>query len=186
MKLGLYILTLAIIISSCTTITSSNIPGTKEQAFPSFMKGKFELVYPESFQGFMEGEENKTTLDIQNTKIILLNSEGESTMKLNDSLYISKIKKQYYLSMGESPNFSVFKIIRVGPDLELHALSAKTGTTEEQLKPFFSSIKNDSKMVEETGEMMDSYVVTIDNQKIDRYYKSEYIHVEPFTLKKIK
>lgn len=186
MKRSYYILALLIIVSSCTTITSSNIPGAKVDVFPTFMNGTFELIYPESFQGFMEGEENKSTLVIRNTEILLSTSDGESTLRLNDSLYISKIKKQYYLSMGESPNFSVFKIIRVGPDLELHALSAKTGTTEEQLKPFFSSIKNDSKMDEETGEMMDSYVVTIDNQKIDRYYKSEYIHVEPFTLKKVK
>ena len=38
----------------------------------------------------------------------------------------------------------------------------------------------------ETGEITESYIVTIDDKKIDSYYKSDVIHVEPFTLKRTK
>ena len=65
-------------------------------------------------------------------------------------------------------------------------MNAKAEVTLEQLRPFFSEVTTNSNMDEETGELTESYVVTIDDKKIDSYYKSDIIHVEPFTLKRIK
>ncbi|MNR62146.1 hypothetical protein D3C85_1840800 [compost metagenome] len=65
-------------------------------------------------------------------------------------------------------------------------MNAKSGVTAEQMQPFFSKVSTDSSVDEETGEVTDSYIVTIDDSKIEKYYASDLIHVEPFTLKRVK
>lgn len=186
MKIALYISGLLIFLNSCTIITSTNAPGKAEKAFPKTMIGKYELVYPESFQGMMEGADLKTTVEIKSDEIIMNSGEGDSHLKINDSISVTKLGKQYYLCMGKAPVLNVFKVIKKGKDLELHSINAKPEVTADQLKPFFSEVVTTSSVDEETGESTDSYVVTIDDKKIDSYYKSDIIHVEPFTLKRMK
>jgi len=186
MKITSYIAGLLILLSACTIVTSTNAPGKPESAFPKSMIGKYELIYPESFQGMMEGTNMKTTVQIKSDELIMDSGEGESHMKINDSISVTKLGKQYYLCMGKAPVLNVFKVIKKGKDLELHAMNAKEGVTAEQLKPFFSEVTTNSDLDEETGEITESYVVTIDDKKIDSYYKSDIIHVEPFTLKRMK
>lgn len=88
--------------------------------------------------------------------------------------------------MGKAPVLNVFKVVAKGKDFEFHSMNAKSGVTADQLKPFFSDVKTDSSLDEETGEVTESYVVTIDDSKIEKYYSSDLIHVEPFMLKRIK
>ena len=186
MKIALTIAGLLIFLNSCTIITSTNSPGNPEAAFPKSMIGKYELIYPESFQGMMEGADMKTTVVIKSDELIMNSGEGDSHMKINDSISVTKLGKQYYLCMGKAPVLNVFKVIKKGKDLELHSMNAKEGVTADQLKPFFSQVSTTQNADEETGEITESYVVTIDDSKIDSYYKSDIIHVEPFTLKRIK
>jgi len=186
MKIALYIAGFLLFLNSCTIITSTNAPGKAEKAFPKTMIGKYELVYPESFQGMMEGAELKTTVEIKSDELIMNSGEGDSHMKINDSISVTKLGKQYYLCMGKAPVLNVFKVIKKGKDLELHSMNAKTEVTADQLRPFFSEVTTSSSVDEETGEITDSYTVTIDDKKIDSYYKSDIIHVEPFTLKRVK
>jgi hypothetical protein len=186
MKITLYIAGFLIFLNSCTIITSTNAPGKEEKTFPKSMLGTYELIYPESFQGMMEGAEMKTTVEIKSDELILNSGQGDSHMKINDSISITKLKKQYYLCMGKAPVLNVFKVIKKGKDLELHSMNAKAEVTVEQLKPYFSEVKTTSTLDEETGELTETYVVTIDDKKIDSYYKSDIIHREPFTLKRTK
>ena len=186
MKFTLYIAGFLIFLSSCTIITSTNAPGKAQKTFPKAMVGSYELIYPESFQGMMEGAEMKTTVEIKSDELILNSGEGDSHMKINDSISVTKLGKQYYLCMGKAPVLNVFKVIKKGKDLELHSMNAKAEVTVEQLRPFFSEVTTNSNLDEETGELTESYVVKIDDKKIDSYYKSDIIHVEPFTLKRIK
>lgn len=186
MKIALYIAGFLILLSSCTIITSTNAPGKAQNAFPKSMIGKYELIYPESFQGMMEGADMKTTVQIKSDELILNSGEGDSHMKINDSISVTKLGKQYYLCMGKAPVLNVFKVIKKGKDLELHSMNAKDGVTAEQLKAFFSDVTTNSDLDEETGEITESYTVTIDDKKIESYYKSDIIHVEPFTLKRTK
>lgn len=186
MKIALSIAGLLIFLNSCTIITSTNAPGKAEKAFPKTMIGSYELVYPESFQGMMEGAELKTTVTIKSDELIMNSGEGDSHMKINDSISVTKLGKQYYLCMGKAPVLNVFKVIKKGKDLELHSMNAKEGVTADQLRPFFSQVTINSDVDEETGEITDSYTVTIDDKKIDSYYKSDIIHKEPFMLKRQK
>lgn len=186
MKIALYITGLLIFLNSCTIITSTNAPGTPEKAFPKMMIGKYELIYPESFQGMMEGADMKTLIEIKSDELIMNSGEGDSHMKLNDSISVTKLGKQYYLCMGKEPSLNVFKVIKKGKDLELHSMNAKEGVTVDQLKQFFSQVTTNTDLDEETGELTESYVVTIDDTKIDSYYNSDIIHKEPFTLKRRK
>ncbi len=186
MKIALYITGLLIFLNSCTIITSTNAPGKPEKTFPKSMLGKYELIYPESFQGMMEGTEMKTIIEIKSDELIMNSGEGDSHMKINDSISVTKLGKQYYLCMGKEPVLNVFKVIKKGKDLELHSMNAKEGVTADQLKPFFSQVTVNTDTDEETGETTESYVVTIDDSKIDSYYKSDVIHVEPFILKRKK
>lgn len=186
MKIALYITGLLIFLNSCTIVTSTNAPGKPEKAFPKAMIGKYELIYPESFQGMMEGADMKTIVQIKSDELIMNSGEGDSHMKLNDSISINKLGKQFYLCMGKEPSLNVFKVIKKGKDWELHSMNAKEGVTGDQLKPFFSQVTINSDLDEETGEITESYIVTIDDKKIDSYYKSDIIHIEPFTLKRTK
>lgn len=186
MKIALYFTGVLILLNSCTIVTSTNAPGKPEKLFPKSMIGSYELIYPESFQGMMEGAEMKTTVEIKSDEFILNSGEGDSHMKINDSISINKLGKQYYLCMGKAPVLNVFKVIKKGKDLELHGMNAKAEVTAEQLKPFFSQVTENSDLDEATGEITKSYAVTIDDKKLDKYYKSDIIHVEPFTLKRIK
>jgi len=187
MKIALITITgFLIFLNSCTIITSTNAPGKAEKAFPKSMVGNYELIYPESFQGMMEGTEMKTTVSIKSDELVMNSGEGDSHMKINDSISVTKLGKDYYLCMGKAPVLNVFKVIKKGKDLELHSMNAKEGVTADQLQPFFSQVTTNSDTDEETGEITESYVVTIDDSKIDSYYKSDIIHVEPFTLKRKK
>lgn len=186
MKIALYITGFLIFLNSCTIITSTNAPGKPEKVFPKSMVGNYELIYPESFQGMMEGTEMKTTVVIKSDELIMNSGEGDSHMKINDSISVNKLGKDYYLCMGKAPVLNVFKVLKKGKDLELHSMNAKEGVTADQLKPFFSQVTTNADKDEETGEITESYVVTIDDSKIDGYYKSDIIHVEPFTLKRKK
>lgn len=186
MKLALYIAGILLFLNSCTIVTSTNAPGKPEKAFPKAMIGKYELIYPESFQGMMEGADMKTIIEIKSDELIMNSGEGDSHMKLNDSISVNKLGKQFYLCMGKEPALNVFKVIKKGKDWELHSMNAKEGVTADQLKPFFSNVSTNTDLDEETGELTESYIVTIDDRKIDSYYKSDIIHIEPFTLKRTK
>jgi len=186
MKIAYYIAGILFFLNSCTIITSTNTPGKAESVFPKFMIGKYELIYPESFQGMMEGADMKTMIEIKSDELIMNSGEGDSHMKLNDSISVTKLGKQYYLCMGKAPVLNVFKVVKEGKNLVLHSMNAKAEVTADQLKPFFSEVTTTTNTDEETGELTESYSVTIDDSKIDSYYNSDIIHVEPFTLKRKK
>lgn len=80
MKIALYITGLLIALNSCTIVTSTNAPGKPEKVFPKSMIGSYELVYPESFQGMMEGADMKTTVHIKADELIVSNPDGDSHM----------------------------------------------------------------------------------------------------------
>ncbi|MDR0802343.1 hypothetical protein [Fluviicola sp.] len=186
MKLVLYIAGILFFFQSCTIVTSTNAPGKPEKAFPKMMIGSYELIYPESFQGMMEGADMTTTVEIKADEIIISNSEGDSHLKINDSIAVTKLGKRYYLCMGKAPVLNVFRVVAKGKDFEFHSMNAKSGVTAGQLKPFFSNVTTESSMDEESGEMTESFVVTIDDSRIEKYYASDLVHLEPFMLKRIK
>ncbi len=63
----------------------------------------------------------------------------------------------------------VMKVIKTGTGLELQGINAKEGVKEEQLKPYFSKVEVVSELDEESGEINESYHVTIDDKKLKKY-----------------
>ena len=179
--IGLFLLS-----TSCTSVSSKNLPGKKAESFPKKMIGEFEVVYPEDFAALLGGEDAKTYVSFTKNAMIFKNIEGETSTNLGDSLYVTSIGKTFYLSMGEAPNFTIFKVAYSGKDILLYPLYANEGTTKEQLDPYFSDVEEILPEIVEGEEPGDiSYSVTIDDKKLDSYFKSDIPLKDPYRLKRV-
>ncbi len=179
---GLLLLALA----SCTPVTTTNLPGEKLDKIPKNLLGTFELQYPGDLAELTSDPAAKTYVTIKSDRILMTDQNGDSETMLGDSLYFSKIGKQVYLSMGERPDFTVFKVVKKGKDIQLFCLysdNAEIGSSE--LSPFFSTVTEIQGEPDENGEPgMTSYRVTVDDKKLASYFESEIPMADPFILKK--
>ncbi len=55
MKKFLYCCLILLSAASCTSITAVNQPGKPENEFPEFMRGEFDLIFPETMSDMMDG-----------------------------------------------------------------------------------------------------------------------------------
>jgi len=176
--IGLVIVSLA----SCTVVTSTNVPGKKATKFPKAMLGKFELQYPESLS-MLASEGEPTYVIFKADRMIIDNSEGQTTNMIGDSLFFSTIGKQQYLSLGVEPNISVFKIVKNGKNFDFFSMCSGEAVSLSDLEYYFSKVEEIPGEVDEEGEAgASSYSVTIDDAKLDGYFKSKLPMSEPFKL----
>jgi hypothetical protein len=170
-------------LSSCTIVTSTNVPGKNAKKFPKSLQGYYQLELGEDFAAFM-GEENKMYVTFKSDRMVVNDGTTDTETLLGDSLFVSKIKKGYYLSMGAGTNYTVYKLKKEGNDVIMYPLFAQEGVTSNDLKPFFKSVEEIPGEVDENGEMgASSMSVTIDNAKLEEYFKSDLVMKEPFKLK---
>jgi hypothetical protein len=175
--IGLVIISLA----SCTIVTSTNVPGKKATKFPKSLIGKYELQYPEALS--MLAGEVPTYVTFKADRMIIDNTEGQTTNMIGDSLFLSTIGKQVYISLGVEPNISVFKIVKSGKNLELFSMCSSEGVTLSDLENYFSKVEEIPGEVDDEGEVGESsYTVTIDDAKLDSYFKSKLPMSDPFKL----
>jgi len=186
-KYLLFIGLFTLLLSSCTPVTSTNLPGKKANEVPKAMRGKFELIYPETFAGLMEESGEKTFVTFK-ADGLLMDSDEEKMSKLNDSLFISSIGKQWYISLGAAPELNVFKVVKKGKSFELYPMYSMETITSDDLTPYFSNVKEEVSEADENGEGggVASFNVTIDDSKLDSYFKSALPSSEPFKLVKAK
>lgn len=180
MKFLSYITSLLIILSSCTVVTSKNIPGKTVATFPKNMQGFYTLKYPESFAAMMEGVSSDVEI---NANQILMTTDGkENVMQLNDSLFLSKIKKDLYLSIGAEPSLTVFKLVKDGDNWNLLPMFTENASIED-MRPYFETIEA-TQMPSEDGEGEGNliYEVTINDKKLASYFKSDLPSKDPFKL----
>lgn len=178
---------LVLALSSCTLITSANIPGKQASKIPKALVGKYELQYPHQLADMMQGAEAKTYITFASDRMTVSSPEGDNTSMLGDSLFFSKIKKQLYLSMGAPPSLVVFKIVRSGKDLQLFPLFGTETATAADLSPYFSKLVEVPGEIGEDGEIgASTYEVTIDDKKLESFFKSDAALKDPFTLKPVK
>lgn len=176
---------LTILMTSCTVVTTTNVPGKKGAKFPKNMLGKYLLEYPGSLAALTEGEGAQTYVTFKSKSMIITNSDGDTETQLGDSLFISSIGKQLYISLGAEPNISVFRIEKSGKNILLYSMCTENYITTADLNPFFSKVEEVAGEPDENGEAgASSFVVTIDDSKLDEYYKSGLPMKDPFTLKK--
>jgi len=181
--LGLFTL----FISSCTPVTSTNVPGSKMNQIPKNLRGKYELVYPGDLGSMMDESEEKTIVTFASDGIIFNGTEGDSKSKLNDSLFVSKIGKQIYIALGSSPDLNVFKVVKKGKEIELYPMYCMDYVSQDELKAYFSNVEEVVGEPDENGEPgMSTFVVTIDDKRLDSYFESDYPSKDPFKLVKTK
>ena len=173
---------LIVSLASCTIVTSTNIPGKKATKFPKSMLGKFELQYPESL-AMLSGEGVSTYVTFKADRMIIDNEEGQTINMIGDSLFFSTIGKQQYLSLGVEPNISVFKIVKNGKNLDLFSMCASEAITLSDLEYYFAKVEEIPGEADDEGEAgASSYTVTIDDAKLDDYFKSKLPMADPFKL----
>jgi hypothetical protein len=180
------LITLSLI--SCTVITATNVPGRKNNSFPKDLIGNYEVEFPEDFAAIMEGEEgSKMYITFKSNSIIIKDKEGETETALEDSLYFSMIGTNYYLSFGGEPELSIFKLVKSKKSILLYPMYAREDVTQEELSQFFTSVVSTSESSDDSAGMStSSYSVTIDESKLDAYFKSDIPLKEPYKLIKKK
>jgi len=178
---------LVIILSSCTLITSTNVPGKIVAKTPKTFVGKYELQYPSDFASMMEGSGEKTYITLESDRMVVSNAEGDNTSMLGDSLFFSTIKKQTYLSMGAPPSLIVFKVVKSGKDINLFPMFGTEAANATSMQPYFSKVTEVPGEPGEDGEPgTPTYEVTIDDSKLENFFKSDIVMKDPFVLKKVK
>ncbi|ASS47297.1 MAG: hypothetical protein A3D31_15750 [Candidatus Fluviicola riflensis] len=170
-------------ITSCTIVTSTNVPGKTATKFPKNMSGKYILQYPEELS-MLAVEGSDTYVTFKGDEMIVDNTDGQTITKLGDSLFFSTIGKQQYLSFGVSPQINVFKVVKNGKNIELFSMCGDV-TSSGDLTNFFSNVKEIPGEVDENGDTgAASYEVTIIDGKLNDYFESSIPMKEPFVLKK--
>lgn len=171
--------------ASCTIVTTTNVPGKTASKFPKNLNGNYILQYPEALS-MLAVEGVDTYVTIKGSELTVDNAEGPTVTKLGDSLFFSTIGKQQYLSFGVDPQINVFKLVKKGSDIQLFSICGDV-TSSDDLTSFFSNVKEIPGEADENGEVgASSYEVTIDDAKLDDYFKSSIPMKEPFLLKKVK
>lgn len=193
----LSILTLALLsTTSCTVISSRNVPGEQQAEFPKQLQGTFELVYPAEFQSLIEADSTAgaTRVEITATKLVQIEEDGSRReLILGDSIFFSTIGNDTYLSMGPTPYYTVMKAEISEWETKLYAMYTYEEVTKKDLKKYFKKVEIE-KVVGEDGEEvpededlgMHNYIVTIKDSKIDDFFKSKYAPTDGFTLRRIK
>lgn len=186
MKLLLYLF-VGLSLTSCTVVSSTNIPGEKQDAFPKEFNGKFQLEYPEDFS-FMEEEGADPTIVTFKKNVITFEMGGEKSVSyLGDSIHYSTIGTDHFLSMGKEPSITVFKMLKSGKNILLYPLFVYEDVEKDVLASYFSRVDAEYGEPDEEGNTsLLSYSVTIDDKKLGSFFESEYVYSSPFVLKKAK
>ncbi len=193
----LSILTLVLLTAtSCTVITSRNIPGEQQTEFPQHLQGTFELVYPAEFQSLLDADSTAGTTRVEITANKLTQIEESGSRReliLGDSIFFSKIGNDTYLTMGGAPNYTVMKAEISEWETKLYAMYTYEEVTKKDLKKYFGKVKidkavgEDGKKVSEEDDLgMHNYVVTIKDSKLADFFNSKYAPTDGFTLRRIK
>jgi hypothetical protein len=126
-------------------------------------------------------------ITFKSNSIIIKDKEGETETSLGDSLYFSMIGTNYYLSFGEEPEISLFKLVKNRKSIFLYPMYAREKVTEEELSKYFTSVVSTSEASDDSvGMSTSSYSVTIDETKLEAYFKSDIPLKDAYILKKKK
>lgn len=173
---------LVVALSSCTIVTSTNVPGKNLKKIPKTLQGHYELELGEDYAAFMGDQ--KMYVTFKSDRMVVNDGTTDTETLLGDSLFVSRISKNYYLSMGAGTSYTVYKLKKEGKNLMMYPLFAEEGVTANDLKPFFKSVEEIPGEMDENGEEgAPSMSVSIDDAKLEDYYKSDLVMKEPYRLK---
>lgn len=182
MKKFLYCCLILLSAASCTSITAVNQPGKPENEFPEFMRGEFDLIFPETMSDMMEGVDSTMgamKIRITSNTFVTITDKGSNINLINDSTSVCKVKNDVYLCMGREPEFIIFKVEDKKSEINLYPMFIMGETTVSDLKKYFKEVKQDP-------EDVNNYIVTINPKKLKKYFDGPLPYKDPFVLKRTK
>lgn len=130
------------------------------------------------------GEEYRMSIQFMKDRLRINDGYNNSDLQMNDSVFISAIKKNYYLTMGASPNYTVMKIKKYGKDLYLFPMFMNGETVASDVSGYFASALDVPGEIDENGEMgFPSISVTIDDAKLENFFSSPFCITDSFCLR---
>ncbi len=180
-------LLVTLVLASCTHIVAKNFPGPIKKQLPSSWKGTYSVDYPEFLELMMpDDEDGKSTVEIGKDKITWHNGESVSTYTLSDSLRYTTIDNYDYIGLFNSQGqCTIFRVVEDDDYLELYGLTADDDVDEDQLSPYFRSVK-EVELKDTTDVGIKLFEVYIDEDKLYNYFNSGIPAAEPILLKKTK
>jgi hypothetical protein len=173
----------ALALTSCTVVTATNLPGKTSAKIPKNICGTYGLEYPGDLAALAGEGDDQTVVTLKSDRVLIQNTDGTTETMLGDSLFYSTIGKQGYLSLGAAPNLSVFKVVKSGKDVHLYSLCSEEYVTGDDLGKHFAKVEEIPGEPTESGEAgTPSFLVTIDDKKLDSYFKSTIPMKDPFKL----
>jgi hypothetical protein len=174
---------IAFFFTSCTSIVSTNFPGRAENTIPAGWQGRYILKLPSALSSMeikdKDGQMTRQYVTIQQDKIIWDHSPEVSIYTLNDSLIISTVDEEKYISIKNPEGYYVvMQVKQRGDNLRLFPTYATKELDETDLKPYFDKVKK----VGNTEESKSTYGVKIVDKKLGDYFKSSLVEKEPVEL----
>jgi len=172
-----------VVLSSCTMILSTNIPGKQQQTLPAEWLGKYEVITASLLPDKRDSANNeKEFAIIESTRITWKSVDGDKIFSLKDSLRYSAIDggSRYLSLLMPQGLFAVFKVIIKADTLELHSLSADDDIKKSELNRYFDNVERLKSGDEEY------YKVTIADKKLDGYFKTAIPSKEITKLVKVR
>ena len=158
-----------IVLSSCTMILSTNVPGKQEKSLPKEWIGRYKIISSPYFPEKRDTAQHEKEYAIfESDRIIWEGADGTKVYSLADSLKYSVIYGQSrYLSLLMPQGlYAVFKVIKKDDGLELYSMSSDDEPRKGELNKYFAKVEKMKKHEDEY------YRVTIVDKKLDAYFKS--------------
>lgn len=170
--------------TSCTGIVTTNFPGKAASSIPAEWQGRYSIEYPEVLTGMQRTNEDNTPVKeyvtITSDRITWDHSPDINIYSLKDSLTVSSIDGQYYLSVRNNKSlYTVLRAVLKGRNLELYGMYTYDSFSEYSLGNYFKNVKkrNDS-----NDELNTIFQVTIIDSKLEGFFKSSLIPQNPVLL----
>lgn len=185
MKKTLPAFVVALLLASCTHIISSNFPGTPRDKMPASWSGSYSMTLP----GFlsMADPSSNSTVTITRDRLEWKQSDKVIVYSLSDSLRYTVVGKNAYISLHNSHDqYTVMMVKEVKEGLDLFSMTAEDELEADQLKPFFKDVREHQLDSGNNNTGIKLYEVTIDDARLDDYFKSGIPGSSPIKLRRIK
>ena len=173
MKINIITFLSLLLLASCTHIVATNFPGKPKGQIPEKWAGTYNIKFP-GFLSMVDPTEKSSTVTITRDMIEWNDSGKVSKYSLKDSLRLTTLGKDFYISMHNSHGqYTVFKVKEVEDGLNLYGLTAESEIEGDELKPFFKDVREHQLDSGNNDAGIRLYEVTIDDSKLDAYFESD-------------
>jgi len=163
-KVGYFIffLSFAVIISSCDLIHFDRYPGVSQDSIPVEFRGEYRMVLKRE----SKGEPDTNTVYIGKNSFTQIEKDNVQIKFLSDSVVLSKVNSNYYLSERENNKWICNAIKPMGKDLEVYLVELKGKNETEKLKLLNKFFKNGKVQMLENKKI---FTAPMDEKKLELF-----------------